>query len=396
MKRLRELIITIALFAYLPLLASEPNQSTHSNEFQPSIEQLISQIDSLNNRLSLVESQSESTLKSSKEERFYMPQIFGATMVYYNYNINNSNQRFAVRNAHLGVRGKVSNSVSYKTQVNLHNLAKVTVLDAFVQYDSKNFNLALGQQWIHITADYDRSGPAQNLFTSRSFGAVFIPIYSSSTEIATLGNRDIGLYGNYTFGGKLPITLSLGAFNGEGVNQISWDDNMNITGRIQIGGKKGFSAGASIYTGESPLEQSLDIYSAEARYVGKNLFVEANYQQRDLRDTPSSPVRSTQTYLLQSYYTIKCPKSRLFDNVTPSFRFDYGADIDYLNLVTELVESHTAGRTTALMHFMFKGTKIRSRFTLAYENVIFKDEPTDLYQNPLLQDRLTVAMTVAF
>ncbi len=364
---------------------------------QPSVEDLISKIDSLNSRLTLVETQRNEEQTALKSGNKYAPQLFGSTMVYYNLNTDIGTHRFALRNAHLGVRGKASDRVSYKTQINFHNLSSVSVLDAFVQYDSKRLTLTLGQQWIHLTADFDRSGPATNLFTSRSYGALYAASYSSSTAVKSLGNRDIGVYGSYVIYEKIPIKLSLGVFNGEGANNIVWDeyDGMNYTGRIEIGGKSGLSAGASVYIGNTILSQEIDIYSVEMRYVTSKLFVEANYQQRDLT-AENAATQSARTYLLQSYYKLTTPKSRLFDHLAPSLRFDYASDISYLNLVTEQTELLSAGRLSALVHFMFKGAKIRSRLTAGYEKVFLKESPSDIDQNPLFQDRLTLAATIAF
>lgn len=330
-------------------------------------------------------------LENEKTERsFYTPKVCGAMMAYFNVNTYDGDQRFAVRHAHLGVKGNASNNISYYIHVNFHNLAKVTVLDSYMRYKYRGFDLTLGQQWIHLTSDFDRCGPLKNLFTSRSFGSVYTPAYTNGSAISNFGNRDIGLYGNYTFATRVPITLSIGAFNGAGINKIEWDNDINLTGRIKIGGAKGLSGGASFYGGYTLYNQKVMIYSGEMRYITNNLFVEANYQQRDVED------QTTKAGLAQGYYTIKTPKSKLFDSYAPTVRYDFGENMLYPNLTSEEVEEQDAGRISALMNFTLKGTKIRSRLSVGYEKVFMAEKPSDIVKSPLFQDRFTVAMTVGF
>ncbi len=348
------------------------------------------EIELLKQRLEVLEAEQAKVKKNS----FYVPQVVGSMMAYYNINTYDGDQRFAIRNAQVGVKGNAAKNISYYIQVNFHNLAKVSVLDSYIRYTKEGLNLTLGQQWVHLTADFDRCGPKSNLFTTRSYGVVYIPAYTDGSSISSFGNRDIGIYGNYTFKGDTPVTLSLGAFNGAGMNNIEWDDDINLTGRIQIGGEKGVSGGASIYYGNTLYDQVATIYSGEIRFANDNLFIEANYQQRTI-DT-NGEKQTTKTGLIEGYYTFKTPDSRLFDSYAPTVRYDFGEGMTYYNLQSETIDEQDAGRVSALMNFMLKGSKIRSRFSVGYEKVFMSDKPSDIADNPLFQDRFTVAMTVAF
>lgn len=348
------------------------------------------EIELLKQRLEILESEQN----EAKERSFYTPQLFGSMMAYFNVNTYNGNQRFAVRNAQVGVKGNASDDVTYYVQVNFHNLGNVTVLDSYMRYTHEGFNLTLGQQWIHLTSDFDRCGPKSNLFTTRSYGVVFIPMYSDGSTIWSFGNRDVGLYANYTLSTDIPITLSLGAFNGAGYNKIEWDNDINLTGRIQIGGKSGLSGGGSIYGGHTGLDQKTSIYSGEIRYVKESLFIEANYQRKvvDLGEIN----QMTKTGLIEGYYTFKTPESRLFDSYAPTLRYDFGDGMLYKNLTSGDIEEQDASRISALINFMLKGSKIRSRFSVGYEKVFMAEKPSDIAENPLFSDRFTLAMTVAF
>ncbi len=349
-----------------------------------------SEIELLKQRLEVL----EGAQAKAKERSFYAPQLFGSMMAYFNVNTYNGDQRFAVRNAHLGAKGNASKSITYFMQINFHNLAKITVLDSYMRYTHEGFNLTLGQQWIHLTSDFDRCGPKSNLFTSRSYGVVFIPMYSDVGSIWSFGNRDIGLYANYTFSTDIPITLSLGAFNGAGFNKIEWDNDINLTGRIQIGGKSGLSGGGSIYCGNTGFNQKTSIYSGEIRYIKNNLFIEANFQQKrvDLGDTN----QITKAGLIEGYYIFKTPESRLFDSYAPTLRYDFGDGMLYKNLKSGDIEEQDASRISALINFMLKGSRIRSRFSVGYEKVFMGEKPSDIAQNPFFNDRFTLATTVAF
>ncbi|MFI3304409.1 MAG: porin [Rikenellaceae bacterium] len=356
----------------------------------PSTEVLLSELNALKDRLD--------TIESENKRELYTPQLYGAMMAYFNLNTDTGDQRFAVRYAQLGVKGQASQNMSYVIHINFHNLAKVTVLDSYMRYtdNKKRFDLTLGQQWIHLTSDFDRCGAKPNLLTSRSYGVVFITDYSTGSGVSELSNRDIGLYGNYTFKGEIPITLSLGLFNGEGKNVIVWDNDINVTGRVQFGSSKGLAGGASVYTGTTPLDQDITIWSGELRYVANKFFIETNYQQRHLESDDSSSPRIAQTGLIQGYYKISNPDGRVFDSYVPTIRYDFGDNIDYYNTLSQEVEQQNAGRISAFMHFMLKGAKIKSRFSIGYEKVLMSNRPSDIETNSLLQDRFTVATTVAF
>ncbi len=375
MKKL--IILTAAIITFIVTL---PTQAQTPSE---EIEALKSRIEQLEDK------ETESDKKS-----FYTPQIYGSMLTYFNVSTYNGDQRFAVRNAQVGVKGNASNSITYCIQVNFLNLNKVSVLDSYIRYTHKTLNLTLGQQWIHLTADFDRCGPKTSIFTSRSFGVVYITNYSSGTTLKSFGNRDIGLYGNYTFKSDLPITVSAGAFNGAGTNTADWDDDINLTGRIQIGRSKGLSGGGSIYYGNTTYNQKSMILSGEIRYVTSDLFIEANYQQKSTDSGSAEQI--TQTGLVEGYYTFKTPNSKIIDSYAPTARFDFGNGMLYSNLVSGEVEEQDASRLTALMSFIFKGSKVRSRLCIGYEKFFMSSDPSDIADNPLFQDRFTTSLSVAF
>ncbi len=382
-------IITIST----PTLSAQETSTTSESK---RIEELEASLEELTKKFEAAESAKAAEAEKSKKSSFYSPTVFGAILAYYNVSGYSGDQRFAIRNAHLGVKGNASRDVSYQIQINLHNLGSISMLDSWIMYKRGRFNAVLGQQFIHLTADFDRGGPKSNIFTTRSYGIVYVTGYTNGTTVKTLGNRDIGLYTNYTFSTNVPITVTLAALNGAGANQVSWNNDINILGRIQIGGSKGLCGGASVYGGRTPYLQDVRIYSAEARYVTDKLFVEVNYQDRELREDSSSPYESISTGLVQAYYTFKLPKSKIFDNVAPAIRYDFVRNANYSNSISEIIEKLDANRITTQISFNLAEAKIRSRFSIGYEKVIMRNIPSDIASNTLFQDKFTVGMTVAF
>ena len=55
--------------------------------------------------------------------------------------------------------------------------------------------------------------------------------------------------GTYTFTKQVPLKLFLGLFNGSGINNPSWNNKINIIGRVEFGRAEGFRAAASYYNG---------------------------------------------------------------------------------------------------------------------------------------------------
>ncbi|MFI3266360.1 MAG: porin [Rikenellaceae bacterium] len=380
---------------YLMVLASFIVITTTQAQTK-TVEDLQAELAALSDKFEALDAELISDKEKSATKAFYTPSVFGSALTYYNLSTYSGEQRFAVRNAHIGVTGNASESVTYQIQVNFHNLASVSVLDSWIKYRYSRFDVTLGQQFIHLTADFDRAGPKSSLFTTRSYGNVFIPAYTNGTTLKSLGNRDIGLYANYTLGCDLPITLSAGVFNGAGINQISWSDHVNILARLQIGRSKGLSAGASAYTGSTPYLQDISIYSAEVRYVSNSLFVEANLQNQQLREDEDSLYQSMSTGLIQGYYTFKLKANKAFESIAPTLRYDFGNNVNYSNSSSSTVERVDVERITAQLNFNFNGAKIRSRFSIGYEKIIPEQVPSDIADNTLFQDKFTVGMTVAF
>lgn len=351
-------------------------------------------------KLPSVVAQSDVKVKSP-----YAPEFYGALMAAFNVSTNNGISRFNVRNSRFGFKGKASRDLNYVVQIDFHNQGSVSVLDTYLGYKHKNFEFKMGQQQIHLTKDSDR-GPSSNLFTTRSIAAIYSTAYFGTDSngdqyIKTLGTRDIGVYGTYKIECNIPIHISAGIFNGTGINNADWDNKANYVARLTMGGGNGLFGGVSYYTGETLLDQDIDIYSGELSYNNDKFFVEALYQGRVVTEGGDSDLMNI--FVVQGLYKYFTPKSRMFDYISPALRWDYGNNLGYLNLVEEgvgyslaFVELIDVNRLSAVVNIGLKEGRIRSRISVGYEKVFMNYDPADFDYNPLMHDKFILALVAAF
>lgn len=368
--------------------------------------QLQEQLTTLQEQVESLKSESEVASKASetkKESGFYTPQIFGAIMATLNVGTYDGLTRFNVRNSRIGFKGNAARDLSYQVQIDFHNQGSVSILDAYIAYKHKNFGFKLGQQHINLSEDLKR-GPADALFTTRSLTAISSTAYVSGSDgdysLKSLGSRDIGAYLDYTLRSSngMPINFGFGVFNGGGSNNPIWTHELNYSARIILGDvKSGFSGGASLYAGKNSLDQDMRIWTAEARYVSSDLFVETTVQQRRLNDDGLELLHAAN---IQGYYNFKLSNCNFFDVIAPTLRWDMGHNMSYIVEDSEGVifdaEHINANRLTAAVNMRFPGNKLRSRMMIGYEFIFTDQSLTDIAYNELMQDKFTFALICAF
>lgn len=329
---------------------------------------------------------------------FYTPQIYGVIFTTFATSLYDGATRFNVRNSRLGVKGNAANDLSYAMQIDFHNQGSVSVLDAYVRYKRSNFDITLGQQHIHLSTELDR-GPSNSLTNTRSYATILSTAYYEVDDDGTystdsFGSRDIGVYTSYTFQGEIPVAISAGAYNGLGINTTEWSQRTNFITRVMVGSnKEGLYGGGSYYWGDNTLGQDVCVISAELSYKKNNLYVEGLYQQRRLQ---YEGLQLMQFGLIQGNYKLPIANSKLLSHVTPTFRWDFGDNLEYMNLISDQVDKLNVNRLTPQVNIGFAGEKIRSHLGISYEKVFMSRMPTDLAENTLLQDKFIVAFVAAF
>lgn len=239
-----------------------------------------------------------------------LPDIDGVLKTKFEYDLENSRERFEVRNARFGVKGKVNNYVSYRAELDLSDEGKIKMLDAFVRFTPvKNLDFYLGQRKIPFSTDYIRN-PAENIFANRSFLAKYI----------NDGMRDIGFYINYKLTGSIPVDMLIGAVNGTGNNNPQWIERPNLAGRLVVGPEEGFRIAGNIYYGEAEFRDNLAMFGGEVRYSKGMFFIESEYINRNWTDTISTRRHDDGLYI-HSYYNFKL-NNHIFSLLTPTARVD--------------------------------------------------------------------------
>ena len=160
------------------------------------------------------------------------PKVHGTIRGKYEYQTEEGDGRFQVRNARVSLEGKVAKAVEYKAEIDLSDEGQIKMLDAYTKIKPvRGFDFTIGQMRVPFTIDAHRS-PHQQYFANRSFIA------------KQVGNvRDVGATLGYSFNVGIPIILQAGMFNGSGLtNQKDfWTNNINFSAKAQIFIPNGFN-----------------------------------------------------------------------------------------------------------------------------------------------------------
>lgn len=165
----------------------------------------------VDNNTTTIATSSANAVKEPKTVSFTLPDwlstINGTIRANYEFDTDNNASRFRVRNARISVSGAISPEFDYKAEIDLCDEGKTKMLDAYVRYmpDKLPFRATIGQMRVPFTLDAHRS-PHEQLFVNRSF----IAKYGGNV-------RDVGLSGQYTIKGNIPVTFQAGVFNGSGL-----------------------------------------------------------------------------------------------------------------------------------------------------------------------------------
>ncbi|HPI68442.1 MAG TPA: porin [Bacteroidales bacterium] len=287
--------------------------------------------------------------ESSGKMSEYIPDIDVILKTKLEHDLDNSLMRFEVRNARFGLRGKINEKMSYRTQLDLSDEGQMKMLDAYIRFTPvKNLDFYLGQRKIPFSTDYMRN-PAENIFANRSFLSKYI----------NNGLRDIGFFASYKFSGTLPLEIIAGAVNGTGNNNPQWISRPNFAGRILVGNETGFRTVLNAYYGEAPDKIHLAMFGAEFRYASESFLIESEYISRNWTDTLSFSQHDDGLYI-HSYYHFPV-RNELVKMITPVFRWDFTGSSIFSNNID--VNRLTIGFNTG-----FDSRPFYSEIRLNYEN----------------------------
>ena len=244
----------------------------------------------------------------------FTPEIHGTVRAKYEYQTEEGEGRFEVRNARISISGKVVDAVSYKAEVDLSDEGNIKMLDAYTRLTPvDNLNFTIGQFRVPFTIDAQRS-PHQPYFANRSFIA------------KQVGNvRDVGASLGYKFKGKSPVIVEGGLFNGSGLtNQKNyWTKKINFSAKAQFFLPEGFNVTLSTQK-ISPADNSVMMYNAGTYWHSRGWHIEAEYLFKHYSNGVFSDVHSFDGFI--NYDILSKSKKSFIKKVSPLARYDFMSD----------------------------------------------------------------------
>lgn len=253
------------------------------------------------------------TNQSEKEQKF-MPEIHGTIRGKYEYQTEEGEGRFEVRNARISITGKVVPMVSYKAEIDLSDEGKIKMLDAYTRITPVDrLNFTIGQFRVPFTIDAHRS-PHQQYFANRSFIA------------KQVGNvRDVGATLGYKFKGECPVVLEAGLFNGSGLTDQKdyWTKSVNFSAKAQLFLPKGFNVTLSTQK-IKPYDHAVMMYDGGVYWHAKGWHVEAEYLFKHYGGNAFNDVHSFDSFI--NYDIAMKNKKSMVKKVSPLIRYDMMTD----------------------------------------------------------------------
>lgn len=253
------------------------------------------------------------TNQSEKEQKF-MPEIHGTIRGKYEYQTEEGEGRFEVRNARISITGKVVPMVSYKAEIDLSDEGKIKMLDAYTRVTPVDrLNFTIGQFRVPFTIDAHRS-PHQQYFANRSFIA------------KQVGNvRDVGATLGYKFQGECPVVLEAGLFNGSGLTDQKdyWTKSVNFSAKAQLFLPKGFNVTLSTQK-IKPYDHAVMMYDGGVYWHAKGWHVEAEYLFKHYGGNAFNDVHSFDSFI--NYDIAVKNKKSMVKKVSPLIRYDMMTD----------------------------------------------------------------------
>ena len=240
------------------------------------------------------------------------PKIHGTIRGKYEYQTEEGEGRFQVRNARVSIEGNVTKVVSYKAEIDLSDEGQIKMLDAYTRLKPvRGLDFTIGQMRVPFTIDAHRS-PHLQYFANRSFIA------------KQVGNvRDVGATLGYSFNVGFPIKLEAGMFNGSGLTDQKdfWTNNINFSAKAQFFLPRGFNITLSTQK-IKPDNVGIMMYDAGAYYHAHGWHVEAEYLYKHYSNNAFDAVHSVDAFVSYDIPLRKC----FFKKISPLVRYDYMSD----------------------------------------------------------------------
>ncbi len=245
------------------------------------------------------------------EKEVFPVEVHGTLRSKYEYQTEEGEGRFEVRNARINVEGKLSKTIDYKAEIDLCDEGAIKMLDAYTRLKPvEGLKFTAGQFRVPFTIDAHRS-PHKQYFANRSFIA------------KQVGNvRDVGASLEYTIDAGFPIVLEAGLFNGSGLtNQKDyWTKEVNYSAKAQFMLPKGFNVTLSAQKIKPSV--AIMMYDAGAYWKNDSWHIEAEYLYKHYGENTFKDVHAVDAFVS---YGIKTGKKAV-QRITPLVRYDFMTD----------------------------------------------------------------------
>ncbi len=315
-----------------------------------------------------------------EKKETYPVEVHGTIRSKYEYQTEEGEGRFEVRNARINVEGKLSEIIKYKAEIDLCDEGSIKMLDAYTKLTpADDFEFTIGQFRVPFTIDAHRS-PHKQYFANRSFIA------------KQVGNvRDVGASIGYTLDAGFPIILEAGLFNGSGLtNQKNyWTNEVNYSAKAQFFFPKGFNLTLSAQKIKPSV--AVMMYDAGAYWDNSIWHIEAEYLYKHYADNAFQAVHAFDSFIS---YSIKTRKG-LIQSVTPLVRYDFMTDHSNGTMDDEgklTINDYKRSRLTGGVTLSLK-KPFTSDIRLNYEKYFYRDGAVAL---PSEKDKVAIEFMTRF
>lgn len=316
------------------------------------------------------------------------PEVHGTIRGKYEYQPEEGQGRFQVRNARVSLDGDLNKVVSYKVEIDLSDEGKIKMLDTYTRIKPlRGLDFTIGQMRAPFTIDAHRS-PHLQYFANRSFIA------------KQVGNvRDVGATIGYSFNVGFPIILQAGMFNGSGLtNQKDfWTNNINFSAKAQLFFPRGFNLTLSTQK-IRPDNVSVMMYDAGAYYHAHGWHAEVEYLYKHYGHGAFKPVHALDAFVSYDIPLRKC----FFTKISPLIRYDYmsdhsdglrynaegGEDVEGSLIINDYQRSRITGGVTLSLDLPFV-----SDIRLNYEKYFYR---SGAIAKPSERDKIVVEFMTRF
>lgn len=251
------------------------------------------------------------TSDAASQKSSWLPEVHGTVRSKYEYEPQISKGRFEVRNARLGVQGKITPAITYRAEVDLCDEGQIKMLDAYTRISPiKGLRFTLGQMRVPFTIDAHRA-PHLQYFANRSFIA------------KQVGNvRDVGAAIGYKFGSTLPLDIEAGIFNGSGLTgqKDFWTDSYNFSAKASAMILPEWNVTLSLQKAHAT-DADVMMYDAGTYWQQGRWHFEAEYLRKYYRKGTFSPVNA-----VDAFAVYRLPMKGACEALSFLTRYDYMSD----------------------------------------------------------------------